>query len=175
MTPEIMTASGKYYNFFEPEKYKFEIEAIAHSLSQQCRWTGNCRKFFSIAQHSVLVSKHVPKEHALAGLLHDGIESVMGDCSTTLKSLLPLYKELEYKAEREMFKQFNIEFPMSKEIKKIDLVLLATERRDLMPYCGHWDMLEGVVPLDKILKPWSVDKSKREFMKRYNELTKENV
>ena len=173
MTPEIMTASGKYYNFFEPQHYKFEIEAIAHSLSNQCRWTGNCKKFYSIAQHSVMVSEVVPEEHALAGLLHDGIESVMGDCSTTLKSLLPLYKELEYNAEKEMFKQFGISFPMSRDVKKADLILLATERRDLMPYCGYWEMLEGVKPMRKVIKPWNAEKAKKEFLKRYNELTKE--
>lgn len=171
MTPEIMTASGNYYNFFEPEKYKFEIEAIAHSLSKLCRWTGNCREFFSIAQHSVMVSEIVPKEHALAGLLHDSIESVMGDCSTTLKSLLPLYKELEYNAEKELFKQFGIPFPMSKEIKKADLILLATERRDLMPHCGYWEMLDGVKPLSKVIKPWTAAKSKKKFLERFMELT----
>ena len=165
-----MTASGKYYNFFEPQNYTFDIEAMASSLSKLCRWTGNCKEFFSIAQHSVIVSYLVPPEHAMAGLLHDGIESVMGDCSTPLKLLFPLYKELEYAAEKEMFSQFGIPFPMHPSVKQADLVSLATERRDLMPPCGNWLVLEGVEPMKQTIWPLPPKQAQELFLKRYYEL-----
>lgn len=171
----IMTASGQYFDFLKPELYTFDIEAIAHSLSLQCRWTGNCKSFYSIAEHSTRCSYLVPKEHALAAVLHDAVESVTGDCSTPLKKLLNRFSEIEHAAEEVLMKQFKISVPLHPCVKSADLIMLCTEKRDLMGDNSAWEMLDGVLPLPKTIKPWGHEKAKRKFLERYYEITKENV
>lgn len=44
--PYIETASGRQFHLLKPQPDEVCIEDIAHSLAQQCRWTGQCRVFF---------------------------------------------------------------------------------------------------------------------------------
>lgn len=168
----ICTSGGTYFNFERPEESKFTIQDIAHALSQICRFTGHTRDFYSVAQHSYLVSYQVPHEHALAALLHDAAEAFIGDVSTPLKRMLPDYKAIEHRIETVVLARFGISLPLHHSIKAADLVLLATERRDLMPRLGdEWACLKGVQPMEQRLMAWSSDTARGMFMSRFDELT----
>ncbi|GAF75851.1 unnamed protein product [marine sediment metagenome] len=75
------------FNKVEDIKVKnINIQDIAHSLSLQCRFNGHISRFYSVAEHSVLVMRCVteyislPKSALLLGaLLHDGNECYVGD------------------------------------------------------------------------------------------------
>lgn len=72
------------------------LERIALGLGNTCRYGGQVRPFYSVAEHSILVASQVPAEHQMAALLHDASEALgLGDIIQPLKAHLPLYKRIE--------------------------------------------------------------------------------
>lgn len=169
--PSVQLAGGRYFNLLDPWHSELGIDDIAHGLSHLCRFTGHTKRFYSVAQHSVMVSLIVPPTLALAGLLHDAHEAVIGDMSTPLKNLLHGYREIEREIERSVRSRFGLPGAMHSEVKRADLVMLATERRDLMPDCETlWAIIEGVKPLKEILNPLPPEEARELFMMRYAEI-----
>lgn len=173
MSGTILTNQGCYFTFKKPEEHVFLIEEIAHALSNICRYTGHVRKFYSVAQHSVLVSYLVPKHLAMCGLMHDASEAYLGDVSTNLKVLLPEYKALEERVEALIAKQYGLPFPLPAAVKKADMQMLATEKRDLMPRTPtdelNWPKAE---PIKYTVRPMEPELARLYFMNRYNQLMK---
>jgi len=145
--PVIQTRSGIYFNLLNPRPEDVRIEDIAHALANLCRFGGHTREFYSVAQHSCLVAALVPDHLKLHALLHDAAEAYCGDMISPLKMCVPGYVTIQKRIEAAVAERFNIPHELPAEIKRADLVALATERRDLMPDCPHkWDCLDGVEP-----------------------------
>jgi len=170
--PVILTINGSYFDFMNPEESTFSVEDIAHALSHVCRFAGHTKRFYSVAQHSVLVSLNVPEEYALEGLLHDAAEAFIGDISTPLKQLLPEYKIIEKRIEKAVFNRFGLHEDLPVEVKLADLIMLATEKRDLMVYVDDeaWPMLNNVVPMAKTINPLLPVEAAALFLERYEEI-----
>lgn len=178
MLPSILTFTGRYFYFTEPDPGSVNIVDIATALSRICRFTGHTKQFYSVAQHSVYVSYLVEKEQAKQGLMHDAAEAYLGDVSSPLKQLLPDYKSIEHSVERCILSCFGLPFPLHPSIKKADLRMLVTEKRDLMPdplpgaERGEWDWLKGVEPMAARIVPLPPDEAKALFLTRFIELTR---
>lgn len=183
----IQTYTGKMFRFLNPTEDSIDIFDIAHHLSMLCRFSGAVEKFYSVAEHSVRVSdvalaSSIPastaKENAMCGLLHDAAEAYVNDLTRPLKDLLEenenqLYSQIEDKISNVIFKKYNIDgFYKSDVIKHYDLVLRATEKRDLLLYrCDEeWEQLPD--PLPDIIVPMTQEKAELEFLKRFMRLFK---
>src|SRR5438477_8188248 len=92
--PTIMLQSGAWFDFRAPASSNFTIEDVAHGLANICRYAGQCRRFYSVAEHSILVSE-TALGFELEALLHDAAEAFMGDITRPLKQILPQYKKIE--------------------------------------------------------------------------------
>lgn len=163
----LLTASGRQFDPIDPQPDMIDLVDIATGLSNECRFAGQCKFFYSVAQHSVLVSQHVPPQHAWEALLHDAAEAYIKDIPAPIKRLLPDYRALEHKIESAIRARFGLPQTQTPSIKHADLMLLATERRDLMPDTGDaWPMIEGIAPLDKRIRAVHSSQAKSHFMQR---------
>lgn len=170
--PHIMTSNGDYFDLLNPSKSKFTIYDIAHALSMVCRFNGHTNEFYSVAQHSVHVSRLVPEEHALAGLLHDASEAFMGDVTLPLKQLLPNYKKLEASVQAEILSRFNLPAELPSCVKKADLIALASEVHVLMPReAREWGIIRDTKKDDKLIEPLPPEKARSAFLARFDSLT----
>lgn len=173
MRPDILTASGHYFSFTDPLNSFYTLDDIAHALSHICRFGGHVRRFYSVAQHCVMASYITPASDALAALMHDAPEAFVGDMPSPLKQLLPDYKALEARIEAAVFDCFDISLPLPASVKEADLIMLATEQRDLMPpHDDEWATIKGVTPLPFPILPWDALTAKQSFIDRFNALTR---
>jgi uncharacterized protein len=170
--PKLHLSSGRYFDFTAPEQSDYNILDIANALSKICRFTGHCPTLYSVAQHSVHLSRIVPREDALAGLLHDAAEAFIGDVSNPLKAMLPDYRAIEERVERAIFASFGLPYPMPASVKHADLVMLKTEQRDIVGTSDRWAMLEGVEPMETRISAWTQAESREQFLRRYMELSR---
>lgn len=134
----IRTFTGKQFFWNTVETNTYDIVDIAHALSMNCRWTGHVKEFYSVAQHCILASYEVPLEHAMSALLHDASEAYIHDTPSPLKWYLKdkgftEFAALEKRVDMAIQKAFHLPYPRDPCVKEVDLRLLATEHRDLMP------------------------------------------
>lgn len=170
--PWIQTYSGKQVNLLNPSPDSIVIQDIAHALSQLCRFTGHTRYHYSVAQHSVYVSYFCNQENALYGLLHDASEMLISDINSPLKNTEQLkgYKELEKKIQKTIYNKFGLFEEEPTDVKKADLIMLATEARDLMsPLHSDWKNQYNPIPFK--IERMTPDEAEDMFMKRFYELT----
>lgn len=164
------TFSGITFYPLDPRPEEIEIEDIAHALAHICRYGGHCSKFYSVAQHSVLVSLIVPAHLALLGLMHDATEAYCGDMIRPLKDGCPDYRRVEDSLWSAVRVRFDLP-EMTPEIKYADLVALSTERRDLIPSKREWRTTITHPPRFQRIVPEAPVLAKRRFLERFEELT----
>lgn len=169
--PWIQTFTGKRFNPLNPVIEAIAIEDIAHALSNICRFTGHCSDFYSVAQHSVLVSYLCNHEHALYGLLHDASEAYCQDIASPIKKTeeFSAYREVEAKLQRAVYKRFDCLKEEPADVKLADMMIFATEARDLMSPL-RCDFIVGTKPLPFNIIPLPPKQAKALFLERFKEL-----
>lgn len=132
------TYSGKMVRFDEVDPSQVDIHDIAISLSRIARYCGHTREFYSVAQHSVLVSDQVlflTRNYSLAlqGLFHEAPECYgMSDIHGTFKRSLGGYAKKVIKSfEGKVFKALGLPEELDPVVDYVDSMLLVDEMSQL--------------------------------------------
>lgn len=154
----IQTYTGKKVNVPYMTKEDFDIIDVAHSLSLTCRYSGHCLKFYSVAEHSIIVA-HLLEQYslkdALWGLLHDAGEAYFGDVVSPIKVLLPDFKLMEDNFLFSISNWFYLDWPMSRLIRDMDKQVLRMEQQSLMKKTDWiWDETKNIKNLPYTLKAY---------------------
>lgn len=170
--PCLATVCGDYFWFQKPREFDYKIATIAHGLSKICRFGGQCDEFYSVAQHSVLASLIVAHPFMKHALMHDAQEAFFGDMPRPLKELFPDFRIMEKECQLAIFAHFGLEEKEPDAVKHADLIMLATEKRDLMTHTSGdlWTLLEGINPMPAIIKPWPPKVAREMFLQRFHSL-----
>ena len=131
----IQTYSGGVFHILDPQQEEILITDIGHALGMLCRFTGHVRRFYSVAEHSVLGSKLVPQKDALWFLLHDASEAYLNDINRPLKHFTgvgPSYLPVESVVMKAICKKFRLLEEEPASIKKIDNAMLFAEKEQLL-------------------------------------------
>jgi len=130
----IRVASGQLFWPLDPLETEIQLEDIAHGLSHLCRFTGHTRWFYSVAQHSVVVSRLCPAPLALYGLLHDAAEAYLGDVARPIKHTVAFeqYRAAEARLQALIYRRFGLDPIEPPAVKEADMLALHVELRDLV-------------------------------------------
>ena len=120
---------------------EIKIEDIAHALSNLCRFAGHTEYFYSVAQHSVMVSHLSDGSSKMEGLLHDATEAYLVDIPRPVKLALPQYKEYEANLCKVIFRAFKLQYPIPFSVLLADEIMLEAEHRQLLHSELEWEDL----------------------------------
>jgi hypothetical protein len=172
--PRIALHSGGFFDLLNPSPEDVTIEDIATATANICRYTGHVSSFYSVAEHSVRCSYEVPTELRMWALLHDATEAYIGDISRPLKQALEqvapgVVSGIEARIMEAIAERFKlVGRTVPRLVKQADNLLLATERRDLMPETEPWPGLPE--PLYEPIEPWPADLARSAFLARFYQL-----
>lgn len=158
MHPWIVTAAQKKLDLHHPEDFDWDIECVAHSLSQINRYTGHTPWPYSVAQHSWLIAKYLFETTgdptiAMQGLHHDDHEIIIGDISSPVKrmfsELTSAIKEYELKLEQIVANKLKLPWPYHPLVKDADIRIALNEKQVFFPDIqDKWQIeQEGLLPL----------------------------
>lgn len=138
-------ASGRYVDYEDIKAEDIDIYDIAHGLSYICRFGGHTNRFYSVAEHAILVAgllqeKGYEPRFVRAALHHDDHEAYLGDLPTPLKNALgERYEDMRDQFDQAIAESLNInlstlDYPA---IHWADAVALRMEAALLLPSGGE--------------------------------------
>jgi hypothetical protein len=175
----VETASGFYLDLVDPDPGAIWLQDIASGLSKKCRFSGQCFKFFSVAEHSCMIQDRVDSfDLKCMAILHDAAESYMGDLPRPLKWLLPEYRDVEHRLQKVIYDRFLppmlINIVLGLDVRTLDNEQLMYEAYHLMPSRGYdWDFTGIVFDASWMSREpycWEPDRAEVEFLKRCKDL-----
>jgi 5'-deoxynucleotidase YfbR-like HD superfamily hydrolase len=183
--------SGRRLDLLDPSPLDIEIEDIAHGLARVARWNGQTigANIFSVAQHTLLVEEVARRRFgepdrrlALALMLHDAPEYVIGDMISPFKAVIgESYKAVEKRLLGAIHRRFGLapELPADviKVIKTADRGAAFLEATQLAGFSvaearrffGPRPTLPMAVERD-YMTPWPAPTAERRFLERFGKI-----
>lgn len=191
MSHWMVTASGREYMLNGPQALGHwnppDIRDIAHHLALINRFNGASSRPYSVAEHSLLCERIANRSGGgpglrLAALMHDAHEAYCGDVTTPVKLCLGAewigFESMHKANVRDAYGLRTLMAGYATQIREIDLIALATERRDLTAFehqrNERWAVLDGVTPdserLDPLYPPGDWQSMREQFLSRFSQL-----
>lgn len=139
----IETYTGGSFDLLAPAPEDVRLLDIAAGLAHICRFGGHSTDFYSVAQHSLNVSRELADEGRrlqLLGLFHDAGEAYVGDVPRPLKAEHEVFERMEARVLDAVWTAFDIDPPTDDEWARVmaaDDRLLAYEADALLEN-GEW-------------------------------------
>ena len=168
--------SGRRFFPMDPKAEDIEDVDIAHALGLLCRYGGHVNRFYSVAEHCVLMSDFLVRDGrdlALKALLHDATEAYVVDVPRPIKQYLDGYSEIESEVWGAIAAKFGVDTTIPAEVHEADNRILLTERDALMQKIDFPWSVEDLVPLPVEIKAWSPAVAEHEYLIRLRWLTGE--
>lgn len=134
------TWKGHIFDILDPATWRFDIEEIARSLSNNVRYNGHTDRPLTIAEHSInvmmwLSNKDYNYHVQLLGLMHEVAEAYVGDIPGPWKPLVSVdgrpIKEIEEDIEVAFFDEIGMAEAYIRHwhlIKEADIAVYLLER-----------------------------------------------
>jgi hypothetical protein len=180
--------SGRRLDLLDPSPLDIEIEDIAHGLARVARWNGQTTgaNIFSVAQHTLLVEEvarrrcgEPDRRLALALMLHDAPEYVIGDMISPFKAVIgDAYKAVEKRLLSAIHRRFGLAPELPAEVLK---VIKAADRgaafleathlagfsaAEARRFFGARPALPMTIERD-FLSPWPAPTAERRYLQRF--------
>jgi uncharacterized protein len=126
-----LLASGRYVDLMNLTVDQISLLDLVGPVSRICRYGGHVNRFYSVAQHSVLLSYAVPLHLAKAAVLHDLVEGYVMDCPRPYKHLAPALVEIEDTIGAMIFEAMGVDYGLMKELRDYDVSICIDEMKVL--------------------------------------------
>ena len=184
------TSRGRALDLLDPDLDDVDLDEVARALAQTCRYNGCTLRYYSVAEHCVLVSRALerdghPRLVQLAGLLHDAAEAYTGDITWPVQAVLWLestgargaYRAMQSRLDELICQLADLEYwdelsdGLHRDpVRTYDLRILLDERPVLLaPGSRPWAM-EGLGALGVQLHCWAPEKARTAWLARLREL-----
>lgn len=162
----IITATGRWIDFTNPDPKQISIIDIAAAVANINRYTGHTGnsiinptkgRAYSVAEHSVRMYLQAPTRLRKSALMHDAAEAFVNDLASPIRGLIPDHKRIEANlmAAIETALGFTLDYDT---IKHIDMSAWATEHTHFFSPDTHhvtrdqhryeWDLYNGALPIN---------------------------
>lgn len=166
----MQTFTGRQFWPLDPRPEDVDPLDVAHALSLQCRYNGMVARFYSVAEHCVLMSLAVAPEHALHALLHDATEAYVGDMVRPLKNHMPAFRDAEDLVWAAVADRFGIDHEMPAEVHEADSRIVLDERDTLLTTPPAPWALDHLAPLGVRIQGWSPQQAENAYHARLVQL-----
>lgn len=169
--------SGRRFWPLSPDWMAIQIGDIAAGLSKLCRYGGHCLRFYSVAEHCVLMAGRAPHHLRRQMLLHDAPEGLgLVDLPSPVKRQFPAYRDAEKRLMRAVATRFELPWPLDPLVAEFDARICLDERdQGMAPLEAtneEWMAASPVMahePLGVTLQFWSPKRAEWEYTLAFNE------
>ncbi len=188
-TDWIQTYTGRQFFPLAPSPEMFDPRDVAHHLAHICRFTGGVDRWYSVAQHSVLVSGRAaaladkacgdPERILMVarwGLVHDLSEAYLADIARPVKKTPTMgpYRDAEKRIQEVAVDWLGLPREEPWEVDQADKEVCYTEARDLLgPKHPAWAW--NYEPLPQRIHPLGPWRARRLFRSAWAHLFPEQT